>query len=490
MIRAITPSIASGVDRRIWWLIAAIGCFAVLVMKEISLPSLVVMAFGGLALLGLLMVGVQDPRVPLYVLVAYLPFSLELVGDFGTQATALNLTNILIVWVLLGHVASCLSRNEPLMTGTSLSKVIGLFCLLGAVALMRGTFQYGSWYLTAALTPLKRWLTPMLLYFLALWVVRDRRTMKTIVVIIMTAVTVAAIMAIREYLWISGGSFESSRVEGIAGHSNTLGAFFNYYMFLFLGYFLVFARRPRAWWLLVPFLLCFRGIMVTFSRGAYLAFAAGSLASCFFHRKLLFICAVFLGLIALANPILLPAGIRYRMGMTVVEHAAGFEHGDITESLETSAATRIEIWRGAVKMIQEHPWWGVGYGAFPHFIPRYTKVSVGHLDAHNSYLLIAAEMGLPTLLTFLIVLGMAWYYTYWLFRHATDRSMKAMALGFLGGLTGLVVANMFGSRMDAQVVSSYFWILCGLMMRGVVIEKGAKLEARSRKPEKLHARHS
>jgi putative inorganic carbon (HCO3(-)) transporter len=440
-------------------------------MKEISLPSLVVMSFGGLALLGLLMVGVQDPRVPLYVLVAYLPFSLELVGDFGTQATALNMTNILILWVPIGHVASCLSRNEPLMTGTSLSKVIGLFCLLGAIALMRGTFQYGSWYLTAALTPLKRWLTPMLLYFLALWVARDKRTLKTVVVIIMVAVTVAAVMAIREYMWISGGSFDSSRVGGIAGHSNTLGAFFNYYMFLFAGYFLVYVKRPKAWWLLVPFLLCFRGIMVTFSRGAYLAFAAGSLATCFFQRKLLFVCAVFLGLLALANPVLLPAGIRYRMGMTVVEHAPGFEHGAITESLEGSAATRIEIWRGAVKMIKAHPWWGVGYGAFPRFIPRYTDVRVGHLDAHNSYLLIASEMGVPTLLVFLLILCMVWHYTRWLYRHTEDRSMKAMALGFLGGLTGLLVANIFGSRMDAQVVSGYFWVLSGLIMRGVLIER-------------------
>ena len=122
--------------------------------------------------------------------------------------------------------------------------------------------------------------------------------------------------------------------------------------------------------------------------------------------------------------------------------------------------------------------WGIGYGAFPTFIPRYTEGQIGEMDAHNSYLLIAAEMGIPTLLVFLLILVMAWAYSFWLYHHTTDLSIKAIALGVMAGLVGLVVANMFGSRMDDQAVSSYFWILCGLIMRGVLIERRERLDRR------------
>lgn len=470
----------TAVDRRIWWMVMAIGLFGFLIMKEISLPSLVVAACGACGLLGLLMVGLQSPEVPFYVLVAYIPFSRLLVGDFGTQATAFNMTNMLMLWVLLAHVSRRLAQGQPLFQGTPLNRAILLFSFLGAAALLRASWAYGSWYVGHYVIPLKQWLTPMVFYFLTLWVVRDTRTLKTAAVVIMVAVTVVALMAIRDYMNASDGSFEDSRIGGIVEHSNTLGAFFVYYMFLFLGFFLVFPKKLKVWLLLIPFLLCFRGIMVTFSRGAYLAFAAGGLAACFFRNKLLFIAAVAAGLLAVANPVLLPAGIRFRMGQTVQGTFTDLSTDELEQNLEASAAHRIDIWRGAIQMIKEHPWWGVGYGAFPGLLPRYTTKPIGYVDAHNSYLLIAAEMGIPTLLVFLLIIAMVFYYTHWLYRHASDLSTKAIALGFLAGLAGLLVANMFGSRMDSQEAAGYFWILCGLIMRGVWLERQPQATAHQR----------
>jgi len=465
------------VDRRIWGLIAIACLFAVLVMKEVSLPSEVILGFGALGLLALLVVGIQSPEIPLYVLITYLPFSRMLVGDFGTQATAFNLTNILIVWVLIAHVLRRMAQGQRLFQTTPLNRAILVFCILGAASLLKAGADYGSWYAWHYVTPLKRWLTPMFLYFLAFWVVQDRRTIKTSVVIIMVTVALAAVMAIRDYAYVVGSDFEKARVDGIAGHPNALGAFFNYYMFFYPAFFLLAPKRFRSWLLLIPFGLCFRGIMVTFSRGAYLAFATGGAALAWFRNKVLLVLAIAFGVLALSNPALLPSGVRYRMGMTVIETQPGIYQEDVTQNLEGSAASRIEIWRGAVQMIKGHPWWGVGYEAFSYFIPRYTQGTIGHLDAHNTYLLIGAEMGIPTLMVFLIVLFLAWHYTFWLYRHTEDRSMKAIALGFLAGLAALWVANMFGSRMNHPEVSGYFWILCGLVMRAVMIERQEQAKA-------------
>lgn len=476
---AVVPK-AQAIDRRVWPLMALVGLLAVLVMKEVSLPSSVVAAFGGLGLLGLFMMGLQAPQLPLYVLVVYLPFSRELVGDFGTEATAFNLTNLLMGWALIGHVANRLAKREPLFPAAPLNALVWLFCALGAASLLRAGWLYGSWYLGEFVIPLKRWLTPVSLYFLTLWIVREKRALKTVTVLIMVAVTVVGAMATWDYMQVNpNASLERSRIGAIVENPNTLGAFFNYYMFLLLGFFLVYARKPRAWLLLGPFLICFRGIMVTFSRGAYLAFAAGSLAACWFRNKLLFVLAIGGLVFAVMNPWLLPAGIRYRIGMTVVQAPLGYEQ-PVTETLEASAANRLIIWGGALQMIRDHPWWGVGYGAFPHFIDQYTHGRMVQKDAHNSYLLMAAEMGVPTLLLFLLILLVVAHYTRWLYRHTTDQFVQAMALGFLAGLAGLVVSNLFGSRMDEQAVASYFWILCGLIMRAVLIER----QERSREPKR------
>ena len=126
-------------------------------------------------------------------------------------------------------------------------------------------------------------------------------------------------------------------------------------------------------------------------------------------------------------------------------------------------------------MIADHPFWGLGYGTFTALIPYYAPELRGmRMDAHNSYLIIAAEMGIPALLIFLWILGVAIWKTHWLYRHAREPFHRAMALGYLAGLFALLVANMFGSRMHSEEMSGYFWILCGLIVRAIHFEKSAE----------------
>jgi len=460
-----------GLDRRMWPIIMMIGLFGWIVMKDIRMPSEILGVFAAMGLLGLFMTSVGSPELGLYVLIAYLPFSRELVGDFGTDAYAFNLTNILTLWVFGAYVLNRSGKGKGLFQGSPLSNVILLFCALGGASLIRAGFEHGSWYIWEFVTPLKRWLTPIFFFYLALWIVEDRRVLKSAAVLIMITVGIVALMAIRDYMNAGTGSLEKTRVGAIADQPNMLAAFFVYYMFLFLGFFLTLKKSSlKTWFFLVPFLMSFRGIMVTFSRGGYLGFAAGGLGACWHKSKILFIIACAALAFAIANPWVLPKGVQYRMGMTVKSHAALGE-GVVAESLDESAGNRIRIWRGAIAMVKDYPWWGVGYGAFPGYIGSYTAGEFPQVDAHNSYLLIAAEMGIPTLIVFVLVIGVGWYQARWLYIRTKDVTLRAIALGMLAGIEGLLVVNMFGSRMDDQAVSSYFWILLGLVMRGVLIER-------------------
>jgi len=452
-------------------------CFGYIVLKDLELPQWLLVGGAFFAALVLFAKGLSRPHIVTYVLVAYLPFSKELVGDFGGLATAFNLTNLLMGFILIVWMTGQFAQDEPLWLPTSLNLPIFLFMIVGLVAILRNT-TYGG-YFTQAIIEYKRWITPMLLYFLVLNTVKDKETIKGVVYVMITVTTVVGLMALYDYFDLGTvSSMEKSRIGGISDQPNMLAAFFNYYMFLPFGFFLLRWGKLHYWSLLIPFLIQFRGIMVTFSRGGYLAFAFGLFAIIFFRSKVLFFLLLIATVFTIANPFFLPAGIRYRMGQTF--HTSPSYMDDITEeSLETSARTRVEVWKGGIEMIKDYPLLGVGYGLFQQRIPDYWS---GHkeIDAHNTYLIVAAEMGIPALIIFLWIIWIVFWHTRLLFVTTADPFSKALALGFLGGIFGLLMSNMFGSRLNSQEVSSYFWILAALIMRLRIIDQR---ERGPRKPE-------
>jgi O-antigen ligase len=80
------------------------------------------------------------------------------------------------------------------------------------------------------------------------------------------------------------------------------------------------------------------------------------------------------------------------------------------QRLETSGLSdenRFDIYRSTFRMIADHPWFGVGLGAFPDMFPLYRGMPPSMFGrweiAHSTPVEMAAELGLP--LTILIALG-------------------------------------------------------------------------------------
>ncbi|MCL5104126.1 MAG: O-antigen ligase family protein [Armatimonadetes bacterium] len=68
-----------------------------------------------------------------------------------------------------------------------------------------------------------------------------------------------------------------------------------------------------------------------------------------------------------------------------------------------STTFRVYTWQGTLEMVRNNPWKGVGPGAFAIAYPRYTLAGPTSY-AHQSYLQIAAESGVPAAIAFLLVL--------------------------------------------------------------------------------------
>jgi O-antigen ligase len=93
---------------------------------------------------------------------------------------------------------------------------------------------------------------------------------------------------------------------------------------------------------------------------------------------------------------------------------------------ETSNARRLEIWEASIRSIIQRPLLGVGIGNFPLVVGEDLAQAKAGSSAHNLYLHIAAEMGIPALFIALVFLWFLLKKTYQNFIQINYRSLQAV----------------------------------------------------------------
>lgn len=135
-----------------------------------------------------------------------------------------------------------------------------------------------------------------------------------------------------------------------------------------------------------------------------------------------------------------------------------------------SQNARIEIVRSGLNMIKAHPVTGVGIARFKPFSGRYNE-SLGEFKiAHNTYVELAAEMGIPALLMFVSILFCSWRRARRLARYAReqgDRATEQIAIGVEIGLVGASVTAVF---LSAEWIR-HLWLIVflGLAIQQMVL---------------------
>ena len=142
---------------------------------------------------------------------------------------------------------------------------------------------------------------------------------------------------------------------------------------------------------------------------------------------------------------------------------------------EHSGGFRVWTWRGTMRMVQAHPLLGSGLGTYEIAYPRHAYVGFTRL-AHNSYLQIAAEAGVPALILLLGTLGiLAWGVLRTEARPANSTDTDTTGLGMLydphvlrAGLAGAIAAGLARNLIDSDwyifACLWTFWAVVGLML--------------------------
>jgi O-antigen ligase len=248
------------------------------------------------------------------------------------------------------------------------------------------------------------------------------------------------------------------RVGGTLGSANTAASFLAF--LLPSAVMLVAAPIGRGSKRLgvVAFFLGVIALILTFSRGGWVAFSVSVvfLAVAGWRRGLISpqkIVLVVIAVLLLAIPFFGPISNR------------------LTGNDLGAARSRLPLVRLATKVIEHHPVFGVGLNNVPLVLPSYAGPEYGRVflsAVHNKYLLVWAEAGIAAFLAFLWFLaatvrnGMnAW--------KADDSSLSPIALGLTAGLVGQLVHmnfDIFQSRPQVQLL----WVVAALLVAIRVIQ--------------------
>jgi putative inorganic carbon (HCO3(-)) transporter len=130
-----------------------------------------------------------------------------------------------------------------------------------------------------------------------------------------------------------------------------------------------------------------------------------------------------------------------------------------------SLSGRVEIWSRALYAIQDFVFTGTGLGTFREVVwilyPLFTVPpgrDIAH--AHNIFLQVAVDTGVPGLIAYLALLGVAGWIGW---RIAQTPRNRALALGLVAGLAGLHVYGLTDALAPGSKPGLILWYALGLL---------------------------
>jgi len=418
----------------------------------IHLPKIILYGFAVVMGMVLFFRSLKEPEWLLGVYVLFIPFSKKIVASI---APGLNASNVLLLMLLIAMVNTGRARGS-LLRPIPLQKLILTFGALSSYSIITTAIQPGGvdYILNDVLSEFKAWLDPFIVFVAFSAMIKDGKMARRVAMYMVMGTMIVLMLGLSEWFDKHGlSSIEKSRLLGPQIQPNDFGAFIVYSGAPMIGLFLVYYRSWQAWGLTPYFLIMLRVLLGTFSRGAVLGLAAAGLAATYVRSKLFLVLALAASLIVvLVYPQILPESIRARFGQSENQSL------HVDKNNDASIDSRYILWEAAREMTWESPFFGKGFKMFQVLKDDYTDIPVREADTHNMFLWISSQMGIPALLLFCLIMGKTFFMGIHLNKRHSDPFARALGIGGAAMVAGVMVVNMFGSRMINVETCGYVWI--------------------------------
>ena len=392
-----------------------------------------------------LSLGVTAACLPLYVVRWH----------YGPLPTTLLET--LIGITVLTYLATLWSEKRLPRARTPLDIPIGLLLLAGVISVIDAPSQvtalgiYRAYFLEA-----------IAMYYIAVDLLRDRRDITTFLVIMGAGIAVYATGQIVSFLGAVGNHhLNLSAAPAFLNTSPNDDAMYLEPALAFAVGFALFPSRPRERWIAAALgALILAGVIVAFSRGAYLAIAILALVLVFGAQSPRWRLRA-LGVIAVLGLILIEIPFVNRRFLTLAD----------------SVTNRESLYRQALQMLSHMPITGAGISGFPIRVAPYRpQGQIIHIYPHDLWLTTWSELGLLGLIAFAVILiGLIWRGARAL--PSSADIARPLLWGSVGAAILIAVHGLFDSPYWKNDLSVEFWLVAALQVVALRSRRLARTDA-------------
>ena len=319
---------------------------------------------------------------------------------YATLGTAFFLAlapKIATVFLLIGVVLTFIYKKKAAdfnFRHLPLDVPVGLFVLISAASILVSPdigFSFYNWYNLVGVY--------VLTYFLVGQQVRSADKFREILLALGAAAVLVILYGLYQFMfgidisamkWVDGDAFPElrKRVFSTWENPNILAGYLDIIICLGFGMLVKAGSNPKRIALGAFILLAAACLGMTYARGACLVIAV-----IFIIYGIIKDWRVLAGCIAIGAILLVADPVLYTRLTSVFT------------TVDTSAEMRLAFWESTIAMIQDHPFLGIGWGAYFMVYPEYDFYLQGAdvliVHAHNLYLNYAAEIGIPGALSFM-----------------------------------------------------------------------------------------
>jgi O-antigen ligase/Tfp pilus assembly protein PilF len=389
--------------------------------------------------------------------------------------------NILVIISLMLWKLKMVSKEEVKITRTPLNLPILTFMAICVLSLLWSDSPMVS------LLELPLFLVGPILYFVIANNIKSKRQVNCLLTSLLIISSLLGIYGIFQYQGIDfafwKGNIARSQVFGLFGNVNYFAEYLIVPLPLAISLFLACQNRRHKILLLMGVLVMGGSLVLTFTRGSYLAIGISSIFMFLLyltsqgksfikeHKKIfififaLIILATFI--FSLPNPLNEP-------GTAISKIKSRISISQFTRG--SSLKRRITIWKFTGLMIKDHPLLGSGIGTFKYNSLNYQAqffdqgenrrlYPYGIADkVHNEYLQLGAEIGILGLGIFLWFIITYFRYGLRILKKSKDKYKQGILIGLMGGVMAVLIDAIFGFPLHLPATLILFWLFIGLIV--------------------------